>query len=43
MVVLDPPQITYAPLGRVLERQKTVPPESYGVRTARALNISFGD
>lgn len=43
MVTLDPPNICYVPLSRALERQKTVPLDSYGVVTARALEISFGD
>jgi 6-phosphofructokinase 1 len=43
MIVLDPPHITYVPLSHALERQKKVPREGYGVLTARALNISFGD
>jgi ATP-dependent phosphofructokinase / diphosphate-dependent phosphofructokinase len=43
MVVLDPPHITYAPLRQALQRQKTVPPQGYGMLTARALGISLGD
>jgi 6-phosphofructokinase 1 len=43
MVVLDPPHINYVPIRQVLERQKTVPPQGYGVLTARALNIALGD
>jgi 6-phosphofructokinase 1 len=43
MVALDPPNICYVPLRSALERAKTVPPTGYGVLTARALEISFGD
>ena len=43
MVVLDPPDISFAPLRQALARQKTVPPTGYGMLTARALDISFGD
>ena len=43
MVTLDPPDISYVPLRQALERQKTVPPHGYGVVTARALEIAFGD
>ena len=43
MVALDPPDIRYVPLRMALERSKTVPPASYGIMTARALDISFGD
>jgi 6-phosphofructokinase 1 len=43
MVALDPPDIRYVPLRMAIERSKTVPPASYGIMTARALDISFGD
>jgi ATP-dependent phosphofructokinase / diphosphate-dependent phosphofructokinase len=43
MVVLDPPQISYVPLRHILERQKSVPRDGYGVLTARALGIALGD
>jgi 6-phosphofructokinase 1 len=43
MVALDPPDIRYVPLRKALERSKTVPPASYGIKTARALDISLGD
>jgi phosphofructokinase-like protein len=43
MIALDPPHIRYVPLRQALERLKTVPRNGYGVITARALDISFGD
>jgi ATP-dependent phosphofructokinase / diphosphate-dependent phosphofructokinase len=43
MVALDPPHIRFVPLRQSLERIKTVPPDGYGVVTARALDIAFGD
>ncbi len=43
MVALDPPHIRYVRLRQALERLKTVPAQGYGVITARALDISFGD
>ncbi len=43
MVALDPPKISYVPLADALVRLKTVPQCGYGVITARALDISFGD
>jgi 6-phosphofructokinase len=43
MVALDPPKISYVPLDQALVRLKTVPQCGYGVITARALDISFGD
>ena len=43
MVALDPPNLEYVPLSKVIERQKLVPPQGYGVLTARALDICFGD
>jgi phosphofructokinase-like protein len=43
MIALDPPHLRYTPLAKVIERQKMVPPEGYGVLTARALDITFGD
>ncbi len=43
MIALDPPHIRCVPLDRALERQKNVPIDGYGIVTARALDISFGD
>jgi 6-phosphofructokinase 1 len=43
MVALNPPRIDYVPLKRAVAKMKTVPPNSNGVVTARALEISFGD
>ena len=43
MIALDPPHIRCVPLGQALERQKFVPLDGYGIVTARALDISFGD
>jgi ATP-dependent phosphofructokinase / diphosphate-dependent phosphofructokinase len=43
MVALNPPDISYVPLARALERLKVVPSNGYGVMTARALDISLGD
>ncbi len=43
MVALDPPEISFVPLAQALERLKMVPPNAYGLLTARALDISLGD
>ena len=43
MVALNPPRIDYIPLKRAVAKLKTVPPNSNGIVTARALEISFGD
>ncbi len=43
MVALNPPHINYVPLKQAVAKLKTVPPESNGIVTARALGISFGD
>ena len=43
MVALDPPHISYVPLAAALARLKSVPTNGYGVVTARALDICFGD
>jgi 6-phosphofructokinase 1 len=43
MVALNPPRIDYVPLKQAVAKMKTVPPNSNGVITARALEISFGD
>ncbi len=43
MVALNPPDIDYVPFSRALERLKAVPVAGYGVATARALDILFGD
>jgi 6-phosphofructokinase 1 len=43
MITLDPPDIRYVPLRSALERSKMAPPRSYGIMTARVLDISFGD
>ena len=43
MVALNPPRIDYVPLKQAVAKMKTVPPNSNGVVTARALEISFGD
>ena len=43
MVALNPPRIDYVPLKAAVAKMKTVPPNSNGIVTARALEISFGD
>jgi 6-phosphofructokinase 1 len=43
MVALDPPHLRFVPLSNVVERQKLVPAEGYGILTARALDICLGD
>ena len=43
MVALNPPRIDYVPLKRAVAKLKTVPPNSNGIVTPRALEISFGD
>ena len=43
MVALNPPHINYVPLKQAVAKMKTVPPNSNGIVTARALEISFGD
>jgi 6-phosphofructokinase 1 len=43
MVALNPPRIDYVPLKQAVAKMKTVPPNSNGIITARALEISFGD
>jgi 6-phosphofructokinase 1 len=43
MVALNPPRIDYVPLKQAVAKLKTVPPNSNGIVTARALEISFGD
>jgi len=43
MVALNPPRIDYVPLKQAVAKMKTVPPNSNGIVTARALEISFGD
>ena len=43
MVALNPPHINYVPLKQAVAKMKTVPPDSNGIVTARALEISFGD
>jgi 6-phosphofructokinase 1 len=43
MVALNPPRIDYVPLRQAVAKLKTVPPNSNGIVTARALEISFGD
>ena len=43
MVANRPPDLVSVPLGEVVGRIKTVPPDLDLVRTARALNVSFGD
>ena len=43
MVALNPPRIDYVPLKQAVARMKTVPPNSNGIVTARALDISFSD
>jgi phosphofructokinase-like protein len=43
MVANRPPDLVSVPLGHVVGRIKTVPPDLDLVRTARALNVSFGD
>ena len=43
MVANRPPDLVSVPLGEVVGRIKTVPLDLDLVRTARALNVSFGD
>jgi 6-phosphofructokinase 1 len=43
MVALNPPRIDYVPLKQAVAKMKTVPSDSNGIVTARALEISFGD
>jgi 6-phosphofructokinase 1 len=43
MVALNPPRIDHVPLKQAVSKMKTVPLNSNGVITARALEISFGD
>ncbi len=43
MVALNPPRIDYVPLKQAVAKMKTVPLNSNGIITARALEISFGD
>jgi len=43
MVALNPPHVNYVPLKQAVAKMKTVPPDSNGMITARALEISFGD
>ena len=43
MVALNPPFINYVPLQQAVAKMKTVPLDSNGVVTARALDISLGD
>ena len=43
MVANRPPDLVSLPLAEVVGRIKTVPPDLDLVRTARALNVSFGD
>jgi 6-phosphofructokinase 1 len=42
MVALDPPKVTYVPLGRAVSRMKVVPLDADTVQTARELGITFG-
>jgi len=43
MVALNPPRIDYVPLKQAVAKMKSVPPNSNGIVTARALEIAFGD
>ena len=43
MVALQPPNIVLIPMADVIGRERTVPPDSDTVRTAREIGISFGD
>jgi len=43
MVAINPPKIDYVPLQQAVATMKTVPVDSNGVVTARALEICFGD
>lgn len=43
MVANRPPAIVSVPVGEVVGRIKTVPADLDLVRTARALNVPFGD
>ena len=43
MIALEPPNIVSVPLERAVSRMKTVPLDGWAVKTARALDISFGD
>jgi 6-phosphofructokinase 1 len=43
MVALTPPVLTAVPLDKVVNRQRTVPPDCDLVRAARAVGVGFGD
>jgi 6-phosphofructokinase 1 len=43
MVALTPPDVTAVALDRVVNRQRTVPPDCDLVRAARAVGVGFGD
>ena len=43
MVALDPPTVRYVPLEKATRRMKSVPLDCDTIRTARDLDISFGD
>lgn len=43
MVALQPPNIAHVPLEDAVKQTKLVPVDGYGVLTAKALNICFGD
>ena len=43
MVAANLPRIEYVPLKQAVAKMKTVPLDSIGVVTARALEIAFGD
>lgn len=43
MVALQPPNIAHVPLEEAVRQMKLVPPDGFGVLTAKALNICFGD
>jgi ATP-dependent phosphofructokinase / diphosphate-dependent phosphofructokinase len=43
MVTFQPPDIKFVPLAEVINKIRTVPPNSEFVQIARALGISLGD
>lgn len=43
MVAFHPPDIVSIPLDDIVGKQRTVPPDSDVVQTARAIGVSFGD
>ncbi|MFO1475587.1 MAG: 6-phosphofructokinase [Verrucomicrobiota bacterium] len=43
MVSFQPPELKFVPLAEVINRFRTVPPDSLFIQTARALGIALGD